>query len=132
MTLELERLLPGPIERVWDHLTQPELRETWLPEQVAVIRCEAPALLEYAWSADSAVRFELEPRGKKVLLRLTHRRLRPAAIAIGAVLAAGLFTFFAGGASPSGHDQQIGPQQLSLKVHSSVAPRLYGILGGRC
>jgi uncharacterized protein YndB with AHSA1/START domain len=38
-TLRIERLLPGPIERVWAHLTEGELRRTWLaagPMQMAV------------------------------------------------------------------------------------------------
>lgn len=29
-TVRLERLLPGPIERVWAYLTEPELRGSWL------------------------------------------------------------------------------------------------------
>lgn len=29
-TVTLQRLLPGPIERVWRYLTEPELRRTWL------------------------------------------------------------------------------------------------------
>ena len=29
-TLRLQRLLPGPIERVWDYLTQSDLRRQWL------------------------------------------------------------------------------------------------------
>lgn len=29
-TLKIQRLLPGPIERVWDYLTQTELRRRWL------------------------------------------------------------------------------------------------------
>lgn len=29
-TIEIQRLLPGPIERVWDYLTKSELREQWL------------------------------------------------------------------------------------------------------
>jgi hypothetical protein len=29
-TVRFERLLPGPIERVWDHLTKPEFLATWL------------------------------------------------------------------------------------------------------
>lgn len=29
-TLKIERLLPGPIERVWDYLTQSDLRRQWL------------------------------------------------------------------------------------------------------
>ncbi len=29
-TLTIERLLPGPVERVWDYLTRSELRRQWL------------------------------------------------------------------------------------------------------
>ena len=29
-TLRIERTLPGPIERVWDYLTEPDKRRTWL------------------------------------------------------------------------------------------------------
>jgi uncharacterized protein YndB with AHSA1/START domain len=29
-TVRVERLLPGPIGRVWDYLVQPELRATWI------------------------------------------------------------------------------------------------------
>lgn len=130
--LKLERILPGPIERVWDHLTQPDLRQTWLPEPVAVIRKQAPAMLEYAWNDDSSVRVELEARGSKVLLRLTHRRLRSALIGACVVLAAAWLTFAGGVSGSASRDQRMGPQQFSLKFHSSAPPRLYGMLGGRC
>lgn len=29
-TVRIERLLPGPIQRIWDHLTEPDLRGRWL------------------------------------------------------------------------------------------------------
>jgi uncharacterized protein YndB with AHSA1/START domain len=29
-TIEIQRLLPGPIERIWDYLTKSDLREQWL------------------------------------------------------------------------------------------------------
>lgn len=29
-TLQIERLLPGPIERVWSHITESDLRRKWL------------------------------------------------------------------------------------------------------
>jgi uncharacterized protein YndB with AHSA1/START domain len=29
-TLEIQRLLPGPMERIWDYLTKSELRRQWL------------------------------------------------------------------------------------------------------
>ena len=31
-TIRFERLLPGPVERVWDYLTRPESLATWLAE----------------------------------------------------------------------------------------------------
>jgi uncharacterized protein YndB with AHSA1/START domain len=118
-TVRFERLLPGPIERVWSYLTDSEKRGTWLAtgamEQrvgstVAlhfhhadlspvkeetparykeiedgatttsqVTRCDPPRLLSMTWGGlpaeGSEVTFELEPRGDKVLLTLTHRRL---------------------------------------------------------
>lgn len=37
--LTFERLLPGPIERVWEYLTVPELRRTWLADgPMALVR----------------------------------------------------------------------------------------------
>lgn len=115
-TVRLERLLPGPIERVWAYLTEPEKRAKWLasgpmelrvggavelrflhadlssekavPERYKkmecghtmvgrITRCEPPRLLAYTWGnpTDSEVTFELTPRGAKVLLVVTHRRL---------------------------------------------------------
>lgn len=121
-TVRFERLLPGPIERVWAYLTESEKRGLWLatgefdlrpggkthlrfrhrdlsPKQSPapaefrkfdeegggfegrVLRCEPPRLLTITWGGtpnESEVTFELMPRPRgKVLLVLTHRRLRP-------------------------------------------------------
>lgn len=113
--VRLERLLPGPIERIWASLTEPEKRAKWLaggpmelfvggraelqfrhadlspektpPEkfrsmegghtlQCRITACHPPRLLAYTWGADwGEVTFELTPKGKQVLLVLTHRRL---------------------------------------------------------
>lgn len=116
--IAFERLLPGPIERVWDYLTVPELRRTWLADgPMALTRggraefwfdnqtlnehaepvpekhlphaahardtgfitaCDPPRLLAFTWDdpgGSTEVRFELEPSGDMVLLRLTHARL---------------------------------------------------------
>ena len=115
-TLRFERLLPGPIERVWAYISEPEKRRLWLaggtadlvpggnvelvfrhrelsngeapPERYAkydkeislhgvVIKCEPPRLLSHTWGDDkSEVTFELEPRGERVLLTVTHQRLK--------------------------------------------------------
>lgn len=116
-TVQMERLLPGPVERVWTYLIDPEKRGTWLaagemelrlggrvelkfahadlssekepPEKYKnheggsslpghITEFDPPHLLAYTWGDGpdaSEVRFELSPRGKKVLLVLTHRRL---------------------------------------------------------
>ncbi|MEX0792517.1 MAG: SRPBCC family protein [Pirellulaceae bacterium] len=116
-TLRIERLLPGPIERVWAYLTESEKRGKWLavgemelwvggkvrllfshadltPHQEAiperfkemecghgfegtVTLCEPPHLLAFTWGGDtSEVKFELTPQDEKVLLVITHTRLR--------------------------------------------------------
>ena len=115
-TVRFERLLPGPIERVWEYLTQADKRATWFaggemelrrggkvelrfrhadiaqpgevpPEKYRkvheegmtsygeITRCEPPRLLSFVWGKDGEVTFELFPRGKEVLLQLTHSRL---------------------------------------------------------
>ena len=113
-TVRLERLLPGPIERVWAYLTESDKRATWFASGVfdlrvggkadlhfdhsnissektpdeykskksdwsgTITRIEPPRLLSYTFTAagpDSEVTFELEPRGKEVLLVITHRRI---------------------------------------------------------
>ena len=114
--VKLERLLPGPAERVWAYLVDPDKRATWLaggkfdlrvggkvklefdhanlssdkvppakykdmgkPQFEGVItRLEPNRVLAYTWpfrDQQSEVTFELEPRGKDTLLRITHRRL---------------------------------------------------------
>jgi uncharacterized protein YndB with AHSA1/START domain len=113
-TFRIARILPGPIERVWAYVTDPEKRRTWFATgpmdlrvggRVAlkfrfdelsiektpadktnecdvngqVTRCEPPRLLSYTWGGGheaSEVTFELSPRGRDVLLVITHRRLR--------------------------------------------------------
>ncbi len=118
-TVRIERLLPGPIERVWAWLTEPDKRAAWLaagpmelrvggrvelrfrnaalsepgdapPPKYAgmtgetrnpgrVTACEPPRLLAFTWGSEaddaSEVRFELDRRGDKVRLVVTHRRL---------------------------------------------------------
>lgn len=49
-TLTLRRLLPGPVERVWDYLTQSELRRQWLAAGVMDLAVGAP--FELVWRND--------------------------------------------------------------------------------
>ncbi len=113
-TVRLERLLPGPIERVWAYLTEPDKRATWFaggpfdlrvggradlhfdhsnissektPDEYkskksdwseTITRVEPPRLLSYTFGPagpESEVTFELETRGKDVMLVITHRRI---------------------------------------------------------
>ncbi len=111
-TLKIQRLLPGPIERVWAYLTDSDLRKQWLaagqmrmeagapfefvwrndelsdppgrrPEGFGeefrmrshIVEADPPRKLVFAWQGSGNVSFELEPRGKQVLLTVVHRRL---------------------------------------------------------
>lgn len=116
-TVRVERVLPGPVDRIWLYLTDPVKRGQWLaagsmdqrvggqvdlvfrnsdltenddpaPPKYAdmagearlrgkVSVCQPPNVLAYSWgeTGDSEVRFELTPKGKDVLLIVTHRRI---------------------------------------------------------
>lgn len=111
-TLTIQRILPGPIERIWAYLTESDKRRQWLaagdlqqkagtpftftwrndqlttppgnrpdgwPEEHSmeqrVIAVEPPHHLVIGWGKSGEVRFDLEPRGDKVLLTLVHRGL---------------------------------------------------------
>jgi uncharacterized protein YndB with AHSA1/START domain len=126
-TVRFERLLPGPIERVWSYLTDSDRRGSWFasgvwelrpggkvelifhnsaltendeppPEKFArydkeirgsgrITVCEPPRRIAFTWDEatgeDTEVTFELTPRGDRVLLRLTHRRLASRADMLG-------------------------------------------------
>ena len=74
-SVHLERLLPGPIERVWEELTSPAHLDAWLEaDGGTVTHSEPPQRLSYTREDDCQVTFELEPRGAEVLLLLKHRR----------------------------------------------------------
>jgi len=46
-TLKIQRLLPGPIERVWAYLTQSDLRRQWLAAGQMEMKVGAP--FEFVW-----------------------------------------------------------------------------------
>ncbi len=58
-TLTIERVLPGPIERVWSYLTESELRRKWLASGDMVLKVGAPFTL--TWRNDELT----NPPGKK-------------------------------------------------------------------
>src|SRR3546814_7486145 len=45
--IRFERLLPGPIERVWEYLVDPDKRRTWLADGPMAAR--AGGQIEYIW-----------------------------------------------------------------------------------
>jgi uncharacterized protein YndB with AHSA1/START domain len=49
-TLKIERLLPGPIERVWTYLTQSDMRRQWLAAGKMEMKVGAP--VEFVWRND--------------------------------------------------------------------------------
>jgi uncharacterized protein YndB with AHSA1/START domain len=49
-TLKIERMLPGPIERVWAYLTEGELRRKWLAAGDMELKVGAP--FELVWRND--------------------------------------------------------------------------------
>jgi uncharacterized protein YndB with AHSA1/START domain len=100
--VRFERVLPDPIERVWQHLTQSGLLSGWLGEATiepriggtvdvgsghirgVVTQWNPPHRLTYTWNVfgsddavspypESYVSFILEPCGNEVLLVLEHR-----------------------------------------------------------
>ena len=50
MTLRIQRLLPGPIERVWDYLTRSDLRRQWLA--AGEMEMQVGAAFELVWRND--------------------------------------------------------------------------------
>jgi uncharacterized protein YndB with AHSA1/START domain len=111
-TLTIQRMLPGPIERVWAYLTDGELRRQWLAAsdmdmkvgapfefvwrndeltdppglrpagfsgehrmQSRITEIDPPHKISFTWQRSGDVTFTLEPRGKRVLLTVIHRRL---------------------------------------------------------
>lgn len=100
-TITLVRDLPGPIERVWAYLTEPQFLAKWFSNGVVADRVggdvrfemgasgrvtafQPPRLLEYTWNEqesscgpvfDALVRWELAENGERVRLTLTHSRL---------------------------------------------------------
>jgi len=49
-TLQMQRLLPGPIERVWDYLTKSDLRRQWLSSGEMPMKVNVP--FELVWHHD--------------------------------------------------------------------------------
>jgi uncharacterized protein YndB with AHSA1/START domain len=79
---QMEMKVGAPLELVWrnDELTDPpgERPDGFDAEhrmQSRITELDPPRKLSIAWRDSGDVTFELEPKGDKVLLTLTHRRL---------------------------------------------------------
>jgi uncharacterized protein YndB with AHSA1/START domain len=60
-TLRIQRMLPGPIERVWAYLTESELRGKWLATGAMELTPGAP--FELVWHNDELTGPEDRPEG---------------------------------------------------------------------
>jgi uncharacterized protein YndB with AHSA1/START domain len=119
-TIRMERLLPGPLERVWAYIVEGEKRAKWLAAgefselrvggriclqfnntnlsdekaspgggrgegafEGVITRIEPMKLLAHTWdwsakggdAGNTEVTYELTPKGKQVLLTITHVRM---------------------------------------------------------
>jgi uncharacterized protein YndB with AHSA1/START domain len=69
-TLKIQRLLPGPIERVWAYLTESELRRKWLAAGEMELKVDAP--FELVWRNDELT----DPPGQRPPGFGDERRMR--------------------------------------------------------
>jgi uncharacterized protein YndB with AHSA1/START domain len=79
---QMEMKVGAPFELVWRNAelnNPPSQRPADLPEQHSmqsqITELDPPRKLAITWGRSGGVSFELEPKGKKVLLTLIHRRL---------------------------------------------------------
>ena len=71
-TLKIERLLPGPIERVWSYLTESELRRRWLA--AGDMELKVGASFEFVWRNDELSQAPANrPAGFAEEMRMTSR-----------------------------------------------------------
>jgi len=69
-TLTIQRLLPGPVERVWDYLTQSELRRQWLAAGEMALAVGAP--FEFTWRNDELT----DPPGRRPAAHSEEHRMQ--------------------------------------------------------
>lgn len=58
-TLTIERLLPGPVERIWSYITDSELRRQWLA--AGAMQMQAGSPFEFVWRNDELT----DPAGER-------------------------------------------------------------------
>ena len=72
-TLQIERLLPGPIERVWSYITNSEMRSRWLA--AGEMELKVGAEFEFIWRNDTLSRVPAadRPAGFSEEMRMKSR-----------------------------------------------------------
>ena len=78
-TLKLERLLPGPIERVWAYLTESDLRRRWLA--AGDMQSAPGSSFEFVWRNDELTPTRRAPCGRvgRAPARMPRPGIPPAA-----------------------------------------------------
>ena len=61
-TFRIERVLPGPMERVWWYLTDPEMRRKWFGDGPMDLRADGAVKLQFKFSELSS---EAAPAGRE-------------------------------------------------------------------
>lgn len=69
-TLKIQRLLPGPVERVWAYLTESELRRQWLA--AGEMEMKIGALFELVWRNDELT----DPPGRRPVEHSEEHRMQ--------------------------------------------------------
>ena len=75
-TLKIQRLLPGPVERIWSYLTDSDLRRQWLAAGGMEMKVGAP--LELIWRNDELT----DPPGKRPAGFSDEQRMQSRIIAL--------------------------------------------------
>lgn len=118
ITVRLERLLPGPIERVWAYLTDSEKRKTWFAGGTFELRVGGKAELYFDHSniTSEPRPADMQKRGESVCLGTITRLEPPRLIS---------YTFgFAGPESEVTFElQPRGKQVLFILTHVRIADR---------
>ena len=130
-TLRLERTLPGPIERVWEFLTDPDQRATWLAAGPMELR--AGGRMELVWrnheltAPDDRPSERFKDFGGEHRMQATVTRCEPPRLLA--------FTWGEAGGDPSEVTFELTPQGKSVKLtltHARVQRRgeLVNVSGG--
>ncbi|MBV9286791.1 MAG: SRPBCC family protein [Hyphomicrobiales bacterium] len=123
-TLRIERLLPGPIDRVWAYLTESDLRRKWLA--AGVMKLEVGAPFELVWRNHELT----DPPGKRPPDKDEEHRMQSRITALDPPRR--LAFTFQGGSEVSFELEPVGDEVLLTVIHRRVPDRkmLIGVSSG--